>query len=222
MKITKYPQSCFLIETKSKRILIDPGDLEFNEKWVDEDWKDIDVILVTHRHGDHCYTEIINKITNRNKIKVYTSQEVINSHVDLENYKIVKEGEVLDFDDIKVEVVNAIHGFNNVLKDKNKLVYENIGFIVDDGKKRAYHTSDSIAFDNNYKCDVVFIPVSNHGLVMGPWESVFFIKGLEASLAIPMHYDHPRHPVNKEDVKKEFDLQDINYKFLDFEESIEV
>lgn len=31
MKLTKYGQSCILIETKNKRILIDPGYLELDE-----------------------------------------------------------------------------------------------------------------------------------------------------------------------------------------------
>lgn len=30
MKITKFPQSCLLIETKGKKILIDPGTLMYS------------------------------------------------------------------------------------------------------------------------------------------------------------------------------------------------
>lgn len=32
MKITKYPQSCLLVETKGKKILIDPGTLKYKEE----------------------------------------------------------------------------------------------------------------------------------------------------------------------------------------------
>ena len=53
MKITKYGQSCVLIETKGKRILIDPGDYEFKDSFLEKDWTNIDVILITHMHGDH-------------------------------------------------------------------------------------------------------------------------------------------------------------------------
>ena len=31
MKITKFPQSCLLIETKDKKILVDPGNLKYKE-----------------------------------------------------------------------------------------------------------------------------------------------------------------------------------------------
>lgn len=35
MKITKFPQSCLLIETKEKKILVDPGNLKYKEEYLD-------------------------------------------------------------------------------------------------------------------------------------------------------------------------------------------
>ena len=61
MKITKYAQACILIETNGKRILIDPGYLEYTESLLDE-WKDIDILLVTHKHRDHCHLPAIQEI----------------------------------------------------------------------------------------------------------------------------------------------------------------
>lgn len=55
MKITKFPQSCLLIETKEKKILVDPGNLKYKEEYFDI-WKQADVILITHKHPDHCNT----------------------------------------------------------------------------------------------------------------------------------------------------------------------
>ena len=48
MKITKYNQSCLLIETNNKRFLVDPGNIGFEENLLNE-WKNINYILVTHR-----------------------------------------------------------------------------------------------------------------------------------------------------------------------------
>lgn len=59
MKITKFNQSCLLVETNNKRLLIDPGNIRYTEDLLDE-WKNIDYIFITHRHGDHCNTEAIN------------------------------------------------------------------------------------------------------------------------------------------------------------------
>jgi L-ascorbate metabolism protein UlaG (beta-lactamase superfamily) len=54
MKITKFAQSNFLIETDGKRVLIDPGifNREIFGKTKDF-FNDIDVIIVTHKHEDH-------------------------------------------------------------------------------------------------------------------------------------------------------------------------
>lgn len=38
MKITKYPQSCLLVETNDKKLLIDPGSLKYQDKFLEE-WK---------------------------------------------------------------------------------------------------------------------------------------------------------------------------------------
>ena len=73
MKITKYPQSCLLVETKGKKILIDPGTLKYKEEYFDV-WNSVDIILITHKHPDHCNTEILEKINDN--IKIYSTQEV--------------------------------------------------------------------------------------------------------------------------------------------------
>ena len=217
MKITKYPQSCILIETKGKKILIDPGNLDFEESFIEE-WKNPDTILITHKHADHCNVEAINKIITENT-KVYTTKEVLDFYSDL-SAEVVKEGDVIDSNEIKIEVVKAVHGYVPLFK-QGKGINENVGYIIDDGDKRAYHTSDSICFENDYKCDVLFIPVVGH-IVMGPWEAAMFAKETGASLVIPVHYDHPRHPMDKELVEKEFSAQDLNYKFLENKESVEI
>ena len=45
MRITKYNQSCLLIETNNKRILIDPGNICYTEKMYNEEWANIDAIV---------------------------------------------------------------------------------------------------------------------------------------------------------------------------------
>ena len=64
MKITKFPQSCLLIETKGKKILVDPGNLKYKEEYFDI-WNNVDIILITHKHPDHCNTEILENSFNK-------------------------------------------------------------------------------------------------------------------------------------------------------------
>lgn len=220
MKLTRFGQSCILIETNNKRILIDPGSLLYNQSLLKEHWVDIDVLFVTHKHGDHCDVEAINKIIKNPKTRFYTSQEVADAYTQL-SPQIVKAGDVLNFNDLKVEVVKAVHGYMPFLKG-GKEIKENVGYIIDDGVNRAYLTSDTICFDNDYKADIVFVPVCNHGVVMGPFEASLFAQETGAKLVVPVHYDNPKYPVNLDLVKKEFEKQGLNYKILEFKESIEV
>jgi len=220
MKITKYAQSCILIKTKEKRILIDPGYLKYDEKLLIEAWANIDLVLVTHKHSDHCHEEAIKEILKNQKTKFYASREVANTYPNLQP-AIIKEGDPIELDDVKIEAVKAVHGYLPGLKD-GKEIHENIGFIIDDGEKRAYTTSDSICFDNNYKCDVLFVPVCNHGLVMGPFEAAEFAISTEAKFVIPVHYDNPKYPTDLDLVEEEFKKHNLNYKILEIGEGVEI
>ena len=220
MKITRFAQSCLLIEVNNKRILIDPGYIQYKESYIENEWSDIDIILITHKHEDHCCVNAIEQILKNSKTRLYSSQEVANAYPKI-HVRVVKQGDVLSFNSIKIEVVKAVHGWIPDFKDK-KAINENIGFIVDDNINRLYHTSDTICFNNNYKCDIIFLPAVNHGIVMGPWEAASFAKNTKAKIAIPFHYDHPKHPADFELIKKEFKEQGVNCKFLNIEQSIKV
>ena len=220
MKITRFAQSCLLVETRRKRILIDPGAILFKESYPRNEWSDIDAILVTHRHEDHCHADAIKEILKNPKTKFYSSQEVAHSHPEL-SLEVVKEDDRITLDNVNVEVVKAVHGWIPPFKE-GKGIKENIAFIIDDGTHRAYQTSDTICFENNYTCDVIFLPVTDHGIVMGPWDAALFAKETGAKLAIPIHYDSPKHPADFSAVKKEFEAQNLNYKFLEIGESVEL
>lgn len=215
MKITKYPQSCLMIETNNKRILVDAGGLKYKEKYFDI-WKQADIILLTHKHGDHIKSDVLKDIN----IPIYSTEEVQNTYPEIK-FNIVKENDILDFDDVKVEVVKAIHGYNPLLKNGGQ-VFENVGYIIDDDKTRLYITSDTICFNNDYKADIVALPVTAYGLTMSSYEASLFAKELGAKLVLPIHMDNEKYPTNLEYMKKNFETFDINYKVLEIEESLEV
>lgn len=218
MKITKFPQSCLLIETKGKKILIDPGTLKYKEEYF-EIWNKVDTILITHKHSDHCNVEILEKLNN--EIKIYSSSEVKNKYPELP-INIVKEGEEINIgNEIVVEVVHAEHGYIPIMKTGAKVI-ENIGYIIDDGKTRIYITSDTICFQNDYKCDVICLPISDYGVVMGAFEASLFAKETNAKLAIPLHADSPKYLVNFEFVKEMFEKNEMEYEILENDETIEV
>lgn len=218
MKITKFPQSCLLIETKGKKILVDPGNLKYKEEYFDI-WNAVDIILITHKHSDHCNTEILERIDKN--IKIYSSNEVQNAHPTL-HINIVKEKDIIDIENkTSIEVVHAEHGYIPPMKTGAKVI-ENIGYIIDDNETRIYITSDTICFQNEYKCDILCVPVSDYGVVMGAFEASLFAKETNAKLVIPLHADSPKYPVNFNFVKEMFDKNEVEYEILENDESIEI
>lgn len=215
MKITKYPQSCLMVETNNKKILIDAGGIKYQDKFL-ETWKTADIILITHKHGDHIKADILKDLN----IPIYSTNEVQDTYPEIK-FNIVKENDIITLDNIKIEVVKAIHGYNPNLKD-GKEVLENVGYIVDDGKCRLYTTSDTICFNNDYKADIVALPVTAHGLTMSSYEASLFSKELGAKLVLPIHMDNDVYPTNVEYMKENFEKFDINYKILGIEETIEI
>ncbi len=215
MKLKKYPQSCFMIETAGKKILIDPGNLSYEDNFLDE-WKSADFILITHYHADHCYEEIIKQID----CPIYATQEVQSAYPNLK-INIIKENDIFNINDIKVEVVKAVHGYIPWLKNRAE-VNENVGFIVEAENKRIYFTSDCICFKNDYKCDVLCAPVSAHGLVMSPFEVSLFAEECGAKLILPHHMDNPKFPVDIDEMTQTFKKYNVPYDILDTLDEIEV
>lgn len=223
MRITKYNQSCLLVETEKKRILIDPGRIGLTDEMINNNWTNIDVILVTHKHFDHCDVDAINSIIKRDNSKLYTSREVVNTY-SLTNPNVVKENDVFDLENITIEVTKAVHGFLTPMKENNGEVKENIGFIIDDKKTRLYTTSDTINFNNEYKCDVLCMPFNGNGLTMGIIDGIGFVKGINPGLLLPVHMQHPNPIMNPDinNLKRELERENIHYKILRVEESIEI
>ena len=217
MKITKFPQSCLLIETKERKILIDPGTLKYKEEYFDI-WNNVDIILITHKHPDHCNIGVLEKI-NKN-IKIYSTQEVQEANKNL-NINIVKENDTIELDNIKIEVVHAIHGYQPLLKG-DKEIHENVGYIVDDGENRLYTTSDTICFKNAYKADILCIPVTGHGLTMSAFEAALYAKEVGATLTIPIHMDNPAFPPDFKYIEEMFNKYEVEYEILENDETIEV
>lgn len=219
MKLTKYAQSCALVESKGKRILVDPGDINYDASLLEKGWANVDAVLVTHRHSDHCHDPAIKALVEKGA-RFYSTHEVAGKHPELK-LEIVKEGDEIDLGELKARVVKAVHGYHPVMKG-GKRPRENVGFIISDGEKSVYFASDTICFENDFKCDAIIVPVSNHCVTMGPSEAALFAKETGASVIVPCHYDNPIHPVDLEQVKREFEREGVSYKILKIGESVEV
>ena len=218
MLIKKYNQACLYIKTNGKTILVDPGRIGYEEALLDE-WKDVDYIFVTHRHSDHCNNDAINKIVERDKARLFTTQEVVDN-IELPKPEIVEANDILDLDGIKVEVVKAVHGFFTKMKYSGGEIFENVGYIFDDGKTRLYVTSDTINFNNDYKCDILAMPFNGYGLTLGIIDGAMFAKDINPQIVLPIHMEHPLPFMNPDlgRLRIELEKNELNYRILSLRE----
>ena len=212
MKITKYPQSSAILESNGIKILIDPGKVKFDESFLKE-WRSVDAVFITHKHSDHCYGEVIEKLG----VPIYSTQEVQNANPNL-RVNTVKEGDVLKVGSLKVEVVKAVHGY--VLASGE--IKENVGFIVDDGITRVYFTSDTVRFKNDYKADVLFANVTAFDASMNLWGATATYGEVGAKLLVVAHQDLGKMLYDNSQIETYLTEQNINYIIPEILESFEV
>lgn len=221
MKITKYAQSCFLLNSQGTNILIDPS--KYNEKSVAENLKNINIILITHRHSDHCDMPSIKTIIENNQnVKIYSNSEVFSKLKDGGiDCNEVHTGDEIKEDGIKIKVVKAVHGYTPSI-EKSLPIKESNGYIIDDGKIKVYHCGDTVAFENDSEADVILVPICGHGVVMEPLVAIQFCQIINPKLIIPMHYDSEKHPLGTDKFEEEIKKTDLKYKILKQGESIEI
>jgi L-ascorbate metabolism protein UlaG (beta-lactamase superfamily) len=172
MKITKYGHCCLLIEDKEVRVLTDPG----SYTTVQNELKNIDVVLITHEHGDHFHIESVKNILKNNPEVLIVTNTSVNELLKKENIlntKIVEDGESFEYKGI---VLNG-HGKDHVE------IYKNIstGYFIGE---RLYYPGDAF-FNPGKQVEILLLPVQ------GPWcrvkDSIEFTLDLKPKIAIPVH-----------------------------------
>lgn len=73
MKVTKLGHCCLLVEVDGKRILTDPGGFTADSHVL----AGIDIVLITHEHGDHLHVESLKELVQKNPaVSVYCNGSV--------------------------------------------------------------------------------------------------------------------------------------------------
>jgi L-ascorbate metabolism protein UlaG (beta-lactamase superfamily) len=195
-RITWLGHATLQITTASgKVILIDP--------WVDgnpsfppalKNFSRVDLILVTHGHGDH--TGSVIPLARQHKAPVVAIVELAGwlASKGVADARAMGKGGTLRVDDIEVTMVHADH--TSSVEDERRPVYvgEPAGLIVKlPGGLRLYHAGDTAVFGDLkiigelYKPDVVCLPIGGH-YTMDPREAALAIRLLGALHVIPIHY----------------------------------
>lgn len=219
MKITKYAQSTVDIEHGGKKVLIDPGNYNFEPGRLSrEDFKNIDVLVVTHKHADHFDLDAVKAIYAQSKPTILTTKELVDVMANADvPARLLKVGQVEKMAGFRIVGVRADH----VVRGE---VIDAFGVVVEADNKRVYHTSDTTYFEEKPSdIDMVFVPINNRGVAMDFEAAAKFVRELSPKIAVPVHYDSPKDShINPNDWVKLLADSQIEARVMAFGEQLKI
>jgi L-ascorbate metabolism protein UlaG (beta-lactamase superfamily) len=178
MKITKYPQSCLLLERDGTRLLIDPGVL-VAQKFSAQQLMPVDAILITHEHPDHADAEFIRALVGGNATPVISNEGVKNALGDDVVTRVVQDGENFEVGNFQV----TAHVLPHVAMMDGTTGPQNTGYVID-GIFLA--PGDSVDV-RDIRVEKLAVPLA--GPDVSPRDGMDLIKQVGATTVVPIHYD---------------------------------
>ena len=195
----------FLIRTRGKKIYIDPSASDYSEK--------VDIVLITHSHGDHCNLDTLSMI--RGPDTVIITSEACAEGIPEGNVVTMSPGEK---EELNVITVHAVEAYNFKRFKSSGVPYHpkgtQIGFIVESEGKRIYHAGDSDYLPSmNEMGEITLALLPIHGQsVMDIDEAVEAAIGIDPEMVMPMHCGDSDPMEFKEKVESRSDLKVIVMK----------
>jgi L-ascorbate metabolism protein UlaG (beta-lactamase superfamily) len=212
MKITKYPQSCLLLEKDGKRLLIDPGQF-VAETFSAEQLGAVDAVLITHEHQDHADPELIAAVVGASGIPVVGNHGTKNALGEVVT-QVVQDGETFEVPGFAVRA----HELPHMLMPDGSAGPQNTGYIIDG---TFFHPGDGLEVSG---VSVETTGVAVAGPDASPKDVVGFVGSVHAKTVIPLHFHHHFFPRDPTYVANLFGavLPDVKVVLLQDGESAEV
>jgi len=239
-------QSGYLLQWKGKRVLIDPylsdsltkkyaatdrPHVRMSERVVDPALlQNISIVTSSHNHTDHLDAETLMPVLRNNPGIKFIIPEANRDFV-AERVKCQKqfpiglnEGRTVTVGEFTFSGMPAKH--NEIARDENGNC-RFMGYVIEFGKYRIYHSGDTIWFDEMvdlvkpFAVDVAILPINGNDPLrkvagnLNCEEAVKLGKLIGAKVVIPCHYDmFTFNTAEVDDFIKEADKLDQPYKVL--------
>lgn len=176
MRLTKYPQSCMIVEhDDGGRLLIDPGSIAMDVHGFD-DFGAVDAVLFTHAHADHFDPRAVTAILDRG-LAIHANADVC-ARID-GPATTVGDGETFTAAGIAIVARDMAH----VEMVDGSAGPPNTGFVLDG---RLLHPGDSLQVSG---LTVAAIAVPIAGPSVSFRDGYVAVERTGASTAVPIHYD---------------------------------
>ena len=174
MRVTKFPQSCLLLEKADERIVIDPGNITMERHNLDE-FGDIQAVLYTHRHPDHFDDRYVDQLLERG-VTLYGNADLCSLVPSMQQ---VDDGQSFEVAGFLVEP----HDITHVPMVDGSPGPPNTGFFVDG---RLFHPGDGIELEG-LRPRVLALPIAGPSISFR--DAYVFSQRSGAEVVVPIHYD---------------------------------
>jgi L-ascorbate metabolism protein UlaG (beta-lactamase superfamily) len=173
--------------------VIAPGKLTF-----------VDIVTSSHNHTDHLDAETLIPLLQANPgitfIIPEANREFVSERMNMPASfpKGLNDNQTIDFKGIRFTGVPAAH---NELERDNMGRCRYMGYIIEMGGRKIYHSGDTLLFDGMpgilapFEVDLAILPISGNDPSRGvagnlnSEEAIWLAKSIGAKLTIPCHYD---------------------------------
>ncbi|WLR44178.1 metal-dependent hydrolase [Bacillus carboniphilus] len=195
MKVSYHGHSIVLIETKGKKIIIDPFITGNSLTDLDANNLKVDVIILSHGHNDHVGDTV--QLAKQNDALVVAPFELA-TFLGFKGCQThpMHIGGKHEFDFGLVKFTQAFHGSSFIDEDNQQIVYTGMpaGILLTIDEKTIFHAGDTGLFSDmkligeRNQIDLAFLPIGDN-FTMGPEDALLAASWLNVKKVVPIHYN---------------------------------
>ena len=173
MQITKYEHACLVLENNGKKLILDPGSYGRDMNG----FTDVEAIVITHQHDDHCFEAQLDRILNLNpNAAIYAPADACDR---LANYSTtaVYHGDWYDTGNFQLEFFGDLHSEIH----RSIPIIQNTGVMINDS---LYYPGDSYTTPDRH-VKLLACPASAPWLKIG--DVMDFVAAVKPARSFPTH-----------------------------------